>query len=121
MPDDRLGARLDHARRLASESRLDLLDPLLAGLRADAVTEGGVPADLDVELAALRALALLNLERAAEAWDHLQRVQGRLSEASPAAQARFHSMSGTAAYWFGDHDTAIDETVLALATLADAP
>jgi diguanylate cyclase len=121
MPEDRLAERLTLARRLASESRLDRLDTLLAGVRADAVTEGGVPADLDIELAALRALALLNLERAAEAWDHLQGVQGRLPEAGPVAQARFHSVSGTAAYWFGDHDSAIDETVLALAILGDVP
>ena len=121
MPEDRLADRLAQARRLASESRLDRLDELLAGLRADAVTEGGVPADLAVELAVIRALALLNLERAAEAWDLLQGVQGRLADASPAAQARFHSASGTAAYWFGDHDTAIDETVLALAVLSDSP
>ena len=121
MPEDRLAERLVLARRLASESRLDRLDPLLAGLRADAVTDGGVPADLEIELAALRAVALLNLERAAEAWDHLHGVQGRLAEAGPVAQARFHSVSGAAAYWFGDHDSAIDETVLALATLSDAP
>ena len=36
-------------------------------------------------------------------------------------QARFHAVAGTAAYWFGDHDGAIDETVLALAVLADVP
>jgi len=121
MPEDRLAERLTLARRLASESRLDRLDQLLAGLRADAVTDGGVPADLEIELATLRAQALLNLERAAEAWDHLQGVQGRLIEAGPAAQARFHSVSGAAAYWFGDHDSAIDETVLALATLSGVP
>ena len=121
MPEDRLAERLTLARRLASESRLDRLDQLLTGLRADAVTDGGVPADLEIELAALRAQALLNLERAAEAWDHLQGVQGRLAEAAPVAQARFHSVAGTAAYWFGDHDSAIDETVLALATLSDLP
>ena len=51
----------------------------------------------------------------------LQGVQGRLEEASPAVQGRFHSMSGGAAHWFGDTDTAIEETVLALAVLADAP
>ena len=121
MPDDALGARLAQARRLASESRMDRLDQLLTGLRADAVTEGGVPADLAVELAVIRALGLLNLERAAEAWDTLQAVQGRLGEAAPVAQARFHATAGTAAYWFGDHDSAIDETVYALGTLADQP
>ncbi len=121
MPTDRLAERLAQARRLASEARLDRLDQALTGLRADAVTEGGLPADLDIEIAVIRAAALLNLERPAEAWDVLQGVQGRLSDARPAAQARFHASSGTAAYWFGDHDTAIDETVLALAVLAEAP
>jgi len=121
MPDDRLAQRLSLARRLASEARLDRLDEVLAGLRADAVTEGGVPADLEVELAVIRATALLNLERPAEAWDVLQGVQSRLEEASLAAQARFHSMSGTAAQFFNDTDTAIEESVLALAVLADAP
>lgn len=121
MPDARLGERLVLARRLASEGRLDRLDEALAGLRADAVTDGGLPAHLEVELAVIRSAALLNLERPAEAWDGLQAVQGRLAAAGPAAQARFHAASGTAAYWFGDHDTAIDETVLALAVLADVP
>jgi diguanylate cyclase (GGDEF)-like protein len=121
MPTDRLAERLAQARRLASEGRLDRLDQALAGLRADAVTDGGVPADLEIELAAIRAAALLNLERPAEAWDVLQAVQGRLDDAAPAAQARFHAMAGGSAYWFGDHDTAIDETVLALAVLAEAP
>ena len=46
MPEDRLAQRLSLARRLATEARLDRLDEVLAGLRADAVTEGGVPADL---------------------------------------------------------------------------
>jgi hypothetical protein len=63
----------------------------------------------------------MNVERAGEAWDHLQDVQGRLAEAAPAAQGRFHAAAGTAAYWFGDHDSAIDETVLALAVLAGEP
>jgi diguanylate cyclase (GGDEF)-like protein len=121
MPEDRLAGRLALARRLASEGRLDRLDELLTGLRADAVTGGGVPADLEVELAVLRATALMNLERAGEAWDHLQAVQGRLGEASPAAQARYHAAAATAAYWFGDHDSAIDEVVLALAVLAGEP
>jgi diguanylate cyclase (GGDEF)-like protein len=121
MPEDRLAERLAQARRLASEARLDRLDEALAGLRADAVTEGGVPADLDVEFAVIRSAALLNLERPAEAWDVLQGVQGRLADASPTAQARFHASSGGAAYWFGDHDTAIDETVYAMAVLADVP
>jgi diguanylate cyclase (GGDEF)-like protein len=121
MPEDRLADRLAQARRLASEARLDRLDQALAGLRADAVTEGGLPADLEVELAVIRASALLNLERPAEAWDVLQGVQGRLEEAAPAVQARFHSMSGGAAHSFDDGDTAIEETVLALAVLADAP
>jgi diguanylate cyclase (GGDEF)-like protein len=121
MPDDRLAERLALARRLASEARLDRLDELLTGLRADAVTDGGVPADLEIEIAVLRASALMNIERAREAWDHLQGVQGRLVEATPAAQARFHAAAGTAAYWFGDHDSAIDEVVLALAVLADEP
>lgn len=121
MSEDRLADRLALARRLASEARLERLDEALAGLRADAVTEGGVPADLEVELAVIRSAALLNLERAAEAWDVLQSVQGRLPDTAPVAQARFHAASGTAAYWFGDHDTAIDETVLALGVLTDAP
>src|SRR5215218_4441948 len=121
MPEDRLAERLVLARRLASEARLDRLDELLTGLRADAVTDGGVPADLEVELAVLRATALMNVERAAEAWDHLQDVQGRLAEASPAVQARFHAAAGTAAYWFGDQDSAVDEVVLALAVLAGEP
>ncbi|MFL6128368.1 MAG: GGDEF domain-containing protein [Mycobacteriales bacterium] len=121
MPDDRLAERLALARRLATEARLDRLDELLTGLRADAVTDGGVPADLEVELAVLRASALMNVERAGEAWDHLQGVQGRPAEASPAAQARFHAAAGTTAYWFGDHDSAIDEVVLALAVLAGEP
>jgi diguanylate cyclase (GGDEF)-like protein len=121
MPEDRLAERLAHARRLASEARLDRLDQALAGLRADAVTEGGVPADLEVEFAVIRSAALLNLERPAEAWDVLQTVLGRLDEASPTMQARFHAMSGGSAYWFDDHDTAIDETVMALAVLADVP
>jgi diguanylate cyclase (GGDEF)-like protein len=118
MPDDRLAGRLAQARRLASEGKLDRLDEALAGLRADAVTEGGLPADLEIELAVMRASALTNLERPLEGWDALQAVQGRLAEAGPAEQARFHAVSGTAAYWFGDHDTAIDETVLALAVLS---
>ncbi len=121
MPEDRLAERLALARQLVSESRLDRLDELLTGLRADAVTGGGVPADLEVEFAVLRAMALMNVERANEAWDHLQAVQGRLGEASPAAQARFHAATATAAYWFGDHDSAVDEVVLALAVLADEP
>jgi diguanylate cyclase (GGDEF)-like protein len=121
MPDDRLADRLALARRLATEARLDRLEELLTGLRADAVTDGGVPADLEVELAVLRASALMNVERANEAWDHLQGVQGRLAEATPAAQARFHAAAATAAYWFGDHDTAIDEVVLALAVMAGEP
>src|SRR5215213_3727415 len=121
MPEDRLAERLTLARRLATEARLDRLDELLTGLRADAVTDGGVPADLEVELAVLRATALMNVERAAEAWDHLQGVQGRLAEASPAVQARFHAAAGTAAYWFGDQDSAVDEVVLALAVLAGEP
>jgi hypothetical protein len=119
MAEARLADRLALARRLASEGKLDRLDEALAGLRADAVTDGGVPADLEVELAVIRSAALLNLERPAEAWDGLQGVQGRLTAAGPAAQARFHAASGTAAYWFGDHDTAIDETVLALAVLGE--
>ena len=119
--DDRLAERLALARRLAAEARLDRLDELLTGLRADAVTDGGVPADLEVELGVLRATALMNVERAGEAWDHLQGVQGRLGEATPVAQGRFHAAAGTAAYWFGDHDSAIDETVLALAVLAGEP
>src|SRR5829696_919147 len=119
MPDDRLSDRLDQARRLASEARLDRLDQALSGLRADAVTDGGVPADLEVELAVIRSTALLNLERATESWDVLQAVSGRLAEAAPVVQGRFHAVSGTTAYWFGDHDTAIEETVLALAVLAD--
>jgi diguanylate cyclase (GGDEF)-like protein len=121
MSEDRLAQRLSLARRLASEARLDRLDEALTGLRADAVTDGGVPADLELELAVIRASALLNLERPADAWDVLQGVQGRLEEASLAVQARFHSMSGGAAHWFGDADTAIEETVLALAVLTDAP
>ncbi|HEV7657400.1 MAG TPA: GGDEF domain-containing protein [Mycobacteriales bacterium] len=121
MPEDRLAERLAQARRLASEARLDRLDQALAGLRADAVTDGGVPADLEIEFAVIRSAALLNLERPAEAWDVLQGVLGRLDEATPTMQARLHAMSGGAAYWFGDHDTAIDETVLALAVLADVP
>lgn len=121
MPEDRLAERLALARRLASEARLDRLDELITGLRADAVTGGGVPADFEVEFAVLRATALMNVERANEAWDHLQAVQGRLAEASPDAQARFHAAAGTAAYWFGDHDTAVDEVVLALAVLAGEP
>jgi len=121
MPEDRLAERLAQARRLASEARLDRLEEALAGLRADAVTDGGVPADLEIELAVIRASALLNLERPTEAWDGLQAVHDRLDEASLAAQARFHSMSGGAAHWFGDADAAIEETVLALAVLADAP
>jgi diguanylate cyclase (GGDEF)-like protein len=121
MPEDRLAERLVLARRLASEARLDRLDELLTGLRADAVTGGGVPADLEIELAVLRATALMNVERANEAWDHLQAVQGRLAEARPDAQARFHAAAATAAYWFGDHDTAVDEVVLALAVLAGEP
>ena len=121
MPEDRLAERLAQARRLASETRLDRLEEVLAGLRADAVTDGGVPADLEVELAVIRASALLNLERPTEAWDGLQAVRGRLDEAPLAAQGRFHSMSGGAAHWFGDTDTAIEETVLALVVLSDAP
>lgn len=121
MATDRLAARLAQARRLASEARLDRLEEALVGLRADAVTDGGVPADLEIEIAVIRASALLNLERAAEAWDALQVVQGRLTDAPPVAQARFHAMAGGAAYWFGDHDTAVDETVLALAVLAETP
>ncbi|HEY6746857.1 MAG TPA: GGDEF domain-containing protein [Mycobacteriales bacterium] len=121
MATDGLAARLAQARRLATEARLDRLEEALAGLRADAVTEGGVPADLDIEFAAIRATALLNLERPTEAWDALQAVQGRLTDAGLAAQARFHATAGCAAYWFGDHDTAIDETVLALAVLGEAP
>jgi len=121
VPDDRLAERLALARRLASEARLDRLDELLTGIRADAVTAGGVPADLDVELAVLRASALTNVERTNEAWDALQAAQGRLGEAAAPAQARFHSSAGTVAYWFGDHDTAVDETVLALAVMADQP
>jgi hypothetical protein len=121
MPEDRLAERLAQARRLASEARLDRLDETLAGLRADAVTDGGLPADLEVELAVIRASALLNLERPTEAWDGLQVVRGRLEDASVAVQARFHSMSGTAAHFFDDADTAIEEAVLALAVVADAP
>jgi diguanylate cyclase (GGDEF)-like protein len=121
MPEDRLAERLAQARRLASEARLDRLEEVLAGLRADAVTDGGVPADLEVELAVIRASALLNLERPTEAWDGLQSVRGRLDEAPLAAQGRFHSMSGLAAHWFGDTDTAIEETVLALVLLSEAP
>jgi diguanylate cyclase (GGDEF)-like protein len=121
MPEDRLAERLAQARRLASEARLDRVDEALAGLRADAVTDGGVPADLEVEFAVIRASTLLNLERPAEAWDVLQAVQGRLEDASLSVQGRFHSMAGGAAHWFGDGDTAIEETVLALAVLADAP
>ena len=121
MPEDRLAERLAQARRLASEARLDRLDAALAGLRADAVTDGGVPADLEVELAVIRASALLNLERPTEAWDGLQVVRGRLEDASLAVQGRFHSMSGAAAHFFDDADTAIEEAVLALAVLADAP
>ena len=121
MPEHRLAERLALARRLATEARLDRLDELLTGLRADAVTDGGVPADLEVELAVLRATALMNVERANEAWEHLQGVQGRLAEAGPDAQARFHAAAATAAYWFGDHDSAVDEVVLALAVLAGEP
>jgi len=121
MPDDRLAERLQLARRLASEARLVRLEELLTGLRADAVTDGGVPADLEVELAVLRATALMNVERSGEAWDHLHGVQGRLAEATPAVQARFHAAAAAAAYWFGDHDSAIDEVVLALAVLAGEP
>ena len=121
MPDQRLAERLALARRLASEARLDRLEELLTGVRADAVTRGGVPADLDVELAVLRATALMNIERANEGWDQLQGAQGRLAEASPDAQGRFHAAAATAAYWFGDQDTAIDEVVLALAVLAGEP
>ena len=80
MPEDRLAERLAQARRLASETRLDRLEEVLAGLRADAVTDGGVPADLEVELAVIRASALLNLERPTEAWEGLQVVHGRLEE-----------------------------------------
>ena len=106
MPEDRLAERLAQARRLATEARLDRLDAALAGLRADAVTDGGVPADLEVELAVIRASALLNLERPTEAWDGLQVVRGRLEDASLAVQGRFHSMSGTAAHFFDDADAA---------------
>jgi diguanylate cyclase (GGDEF)-like protein len=121
MPEDRLAERLAQARLLASEARLEQLDQALAGLRADAVTEGGVPVDLDVEFAVIRSAAMLNLDRPAEAWDVLQGVLDRLDDASPTMQARFHGMSGGAAHWFGDQDTAIDETVLALALLGDTP
>jgi diguanylate cyclase (GGDEF)-like protein len=121
MPEDRLAERLATARRLASEARVDRLDELLTGLRADAATEGGIPADLDVEVAVLRATAWTNTERPSEAWDALQHAQGRLAEASPAARARFHAAGGTVAYLFGDDDTAIDETVLALAVMAGEP
>jgi len=121
MPDDRLAERLAQARRLASEARIDRLEEVLAGLRADAVTDGGVPADLDIELAVLRATGRVNLDRATEAWDALQGVQGRLGEASTTAQGRFHAISALVAKAFDDDDTAIDEVVLALSVLDGQP
>ena len=103
MPEDRLAERLAQARRLASEARLEQLDQALAGLRADAVTEGGVPADLDVEFAVIRSAGRCST------WTGRPRpgtccraCLGRLDDAAPTMQARFHAMSGGAAHWFGD-------------------
>jgi diguanylate cyclase (GGDEF)-like protein len=121
MPDDRHAERLAQARRLASEARIERLEEVLAGLRADAVTDGGVPADVDIELAVLRATAKVNLDLPVEAWDALQGVQGRLAEASTTAQGRFHSISGMVAQTFDDDDTAVDEVVLALSVLDGEP
>ena len=121
MPDESLARRLAYARTLASEARLDRLDELLAGVRADAITVEGIPADLEIEIAVLRATGRMNLERTAEAWDLLQTVQGRLAEAAPVARGRFHAAAGSTAYRFDDQDSAIDETVLALAEVAGQP
>ena len=121
MADESLARRLAYARTLASEARLDRLDELLAGVRADAITVEGIPADLEIEIAVLRASGRVNLERTAEAWDLLQTVQSRLGEASPVARGRFHAGAGSIAESFDDQDSAIDETVLALAEIAGEP
>ncbi|HEX6755170.1 MAG TPA: GGDEF domain-containing protein [Mycobacteriales bacterium] len=121
MPEEGLEHRLAYARRLATEARLDRLDTALAGIRADAVTVGGVPADLEIELAVLSAFGRINLERAAEAWDALQAAKSRLVDASPVLRGRFHTAAGRIAYGFGDEDSAIDETVLGLAEIAGEP
>jgi diguanylate cyclase (GGDEF)-like protein len=121
MAEDSLARRLAYARTLASEARLDRLDELLVGVRADAVTAGGIPADLEIEVAVLRAMGRLNVERATEAWDLLQTVQSRLGDASPVGRGRFHAAAGLTAYWFADEDSAIDETVFALAEMAGEP